>query len=165
MNMEISDAKLHQTTLSRFVERTCQTRNTLVKAIYLLPVFLPVFLLMATSSARGADVSGKWNGALEFDEGNGQTQRLPAHADLKQQNNVVTGKVWKEVSLQCEIEQGQVSGDEISFRFSAPEGEDEEMLIHTVRLTLLSPTEMQGTLEFIAGGQKFRGKLTFTREK
>jgi hypothetical protein len=165
MNTEMSVAKPSHTTLSRFVECTYQARNSPDKIIYLLPRFLPILLFMATSSAVGADVSGKWNGALEVGGGNGQTQRLPAHADLKQQNNVVTGKVWKEVSLQSEIEQGQVSGNEISFRFSAPEGEDEEMLIHTVKLTLVSPTEMRGTLEFSAGGQKFRGNLTFIREK
>jgi len=49
--------------------------------------------------------------------------------------------------------------------FNAPEGEDEQTIIHSVKLALVSPTQMQGTLEFDAGGQKMNGKLTFSREK
>jgi hypothetical protein len=135
------------------------------KAIYLSRPFLPILLLLTTSFALAVDVSGKWNGVLEFKSEDGQTQTAPAHADLKQQNKVVTGKVWKQGDQQFEIEQGQVSENEISFKFSAPEGEDEQVLVHSVKLTLGSPTEMQGTLEFDASGKRFSGKLTFTREK
>lgn len=109
-------------------------------------------------------MSGKWNGSLEFKSDDGRTQSAPAHADLKQQASAVTGKIWKEEGEQFEIEQGQVNGNEISFTFRAPEGEDEQMLIHSVKLTLVSPTRLQGTLEFDAAGQKVSGKLTFTRE-
>jgi hypothetical protein len=49
--------------------------------------------------------------------------------------------------------------------FTAPEGEDEQPLVHSVTLALVSQSQMQGTLEFSAGGQKIQGKLTFTREK
>lgn len=126
---------------------------------------LPILLLLSTSFALVSDVSGKWNGSLEFKGEDGHTQTAPAHADLKQQANAVTGKIWKEEGQQFEIEQGQATGSEISFKFRAPEGEDEQILIHSVKLTVVSPTQLQGTMEFDAGGQKVSGKLTFTREK
>lgn len=115
--------------------------------------------------ALAADVSGKWNGSLEFKNEDGLTQSVTAHAVLKQQGNTVTGKIWKEEGQQFEIEQGQVSDKEFSFTFHAPEGEDEQELIHSVKLTLISRNQLQGTLEFDAAGQKASGKLTLTREK
>jgi len=127
--------------------------------------FLPILLLLTTPFALAADMSGKWNGSLEFKSQDGQTQAAPAHADLKQQNNAVRGKIWKEEGQQFEIEQGQVTGNEISFTFRAPEGEEEQVLVHSVKLTLVSPTQLQGTLQFDAGGQQLSGKLTFNREK
>jgi hypothetical protein len=110
-------------------------------------------------------VSGKWRGSLEFKGEDGQAHTAPAHADLKQQNDAITGRIWKGEGQQFEIEQGQVSGNEISFTFRAPEGEDEQVLVHSVKLTLVSPTQLQGTLQFDAGGQKVSGKLTFTKEQ
>jgi hypothetical protein len=119
----------------------------------------------SASFANAADVSGKWNGFLEFKGEEGKTQTAPAHADLTQQADVVTGRIWKEEGQQFEIEQGKITGNEISFKFRAPEGEDEQVLVHSVKLTLVSPTQLRGTLEFYAGGQKVSGELTFTREK
>jgi hypothetical protein len=127
-------------------------------------LFLPILLLL-TTYAFATDVSGKWNGMLEFKGEDSQGQTVPAHAELKQQNNVVVGKVWKEDGQRFEIEHGQVTGNEVSFTFRAPEGEEEEVIVHSVKLSSVSPTQMQGTLEFDAGGQKFAGKLTFTKEK
>lgn len=126
---------------------------------------LPTILFLLTILAHAADASGKWNGSLEFKGEDGQEQTASVHADLKQQANGITGKVWKEGGQQFEIEQGQVNGNEISFKFRAPEGEDEQILVHSVRLTLVGPTQLQGTLEFEVGGQKVTGKLAFSREK
>jgi hypothetical protein len=50
---------------------------------------------------------------LEFKGEDRQTQTAPAHADFKQQYNVLTGKIWKEGGQQFEIEQGQVIGNEV----------------------------------------------------
>jgi len=102
---------------------------------------------------------------LEFKTEDGRTQTAPAHADLMEQNNVVSGKIWKEEGQQFDIERGQVIGKEIYFEFRAPEGEDEQLLVHSAKLTLVSPTKMQGTLQFDAGGQNVSGRLVFTREK
>jgi hypothetical protein len=131
----------------------------------LISGLLTLLLFSVISFALAVDLSGKWNGSLEFKSEDGLTQSVPAHAVLKQQNKTVTGKIWKEEGQQFEIEQGQVTDKEISFIFHAPEGEDKQVLIHSVKLNLLSPTQLQGTLEFDAAGQKVSGKLTFTREK
>ena len=122
-------------------------------------------LLLLTTLASAADVSGKWNGTLEFKGDNGQSQTVPAHAELRQQNNTVVGTVWKEDGQRFDIEQGRATGSEISFTFKAPEGEENEVLVHSVKLNSVSPTQMQGTLEFDSEGQKFAGRLTFTKEK
>jgi len=75
------------------------------------------------------------------------------------------GKIWKEDDQQFLIEQGKANGDEISFVFNAPESEDEQILVHSVKLVVVGPTRMQGTLEFEAGGQQVSSKLSFTRDK
>jgi hypothetical protein len=129
------------------------------------PKLLFPVLLLLTTFALAADVSGKWNGTLEFKGEDGQAQAVPAHAELKQQNGTLFGTVWKEDGQRFEIEQGRVTRNEILFTFKAPEGEEEEVLVHSVKLSSVSPTQLRGTLEFDAGGQKFSGKLTFTREK
>ena len=46
----------------------------------------------------------------------------------------------------------------------APEGEEEQVIVHSVRLTLVSRTQLQGTLEFELGGQRVSAKLTFSKE-
>jgi hypothetical protein len=160
MNVTVFIAEPPHSLLPRHFGSDHQLRN----AVSLRP-FLAIVLLLTTSFALAADVSGRWNGTLAFKGEDGHMQTAPAHADLKQENKNVSGKIWKEEGQQFEIEQGQVSGNEISFKFSAPEGEDEQILIHYVKLTLVSPTEIQGTLEFDASGKKFSGELTLARDK
>ena len=138
---------------------------TIPIAKYPLRRFFTVLLILTAPSALAADVSGRWSGTLEFTGQDGQTRKASAHADLKQQDHTIQGKIWKEENQQFDVEQGQTTEKEISFTFHAPEGEDEQMLAHLVKLTLVSPTQLEGTLEFDAGGQKFTGKLRFTREK
>jgi hypothetical protein len=128
-------------------------------------MLLSILLLLMTPLAMAADVSGRWSGVVEFAGEGGRTQSAAARAELKQQGNTVAGTIGKEGGQQFDIEQGKVSGNEVSFQFRAPEGEEETVLVHSVKLTLLSPTQMQGTFEFEAGGQKASGKLTLTRDK
>ena len=160
MKVTISIAQPPHFWLGRSFGSNNRARNVLV-----LELFLAILLLLTTSIAIAADLSGKWNGALEFKGEDGQTQTAPAHADLKQDNKLVTGKIWKEEGQEFKIDHGQVNGNEISFQFSAPEGEGEQVVIHFVKLVLVSANKMEGTLEFDGSGQKFSGKLTFTRQK
>ena len=124
----------------------------------------PLIFFWSTLAFAG-DASGRWNGSLELKSENGQAQAAAVHADLKQEANAVTGRVWKEEGEHFEIEQGQATGNEISFRFHAPEGEEEQVVVHSVKLNFSSATELQGTLEFDLEGQKVSAKLTFTKEK
>lgn len=121
-------------------------------------------LLLLTTLAFGADASGRWKGSMEFKGDDGQIQTVSAYAELKQQGSTITGKVWKEQGQQFEIEQGQVTDNQISFKFHAPEGEEEQVIVHSVTLTLVSLTQLQGTLEFELGGQRASAKLTFSKE-
>jgi len=128
-------------------------------------MLVPILLLLMTPFALASDVSGKWSGVVVFAGEGGQTQSAGARAELKQQGQTVAGTIGKDGGQQFEIEQGKVSGNEVSFQFRAPEGEEETVLVHSVKLTLISPTQMQGTFEFEAGGQKASGKLTLNRDK
>jgi len=148
--------------IHRLSNKTTADHPTHVKLIS--KRLFPLIFLLSTLALAG-DASGRWNGSLEFKGENGQSQAALAHADLKQEANAVTGRVWKEEGQHFEIEQGQVTGNEISFKFRAPEGEEEQVVVHSVRLNFVSPTHLQGTLEFELGGQKVSAKLTFNKEK
>ena len=106
------------------------------------------------------------NGSLEAKLPNGEAVVVPSHAELKQQGDAVTGKVWKEVEQQFSIEKGNVDGNRLTFEFKAPEGSDEaDPTMHIVRLSLVSENQLQGEVEFAIEGEKMTGKLTLAREK
>lgn len=144
---------------TRFEDTTKHFLNVRMPAKGLLTLFL-----LWTTFAFAGDTSGKWTGTLEFKGEDGQTQAAAVHADLKQTSGAITGTLWKEEGQHFEIEQGQVKGNEISFKFRAPEGEEEQMVVHSVTATLIGP-KLEGTLEFELGSQKATAKLTLTREK
>jgi len=125
-----------------------------------------LFILLLAPLASAADVTGKWGGSLEGKDPDGETVNVPAHAELKQQGDSVTGKVWKETEHQYSIEKGKIEGNRITFEFKAPEGSEEaEPLVHSVRLTVVSEDQLQGEVEIPMDGGKMTGKLTFAREK
>ena len=125
-----------------------------------------LFILVLAPLASAADVTGKWSGSLEGKDPDGEAVTVPAHAELKQQGDFVTGKVWKEVGHQYSIEKGKIEGSRITFEFKAPEGSEEaEPLVHSVRLTVVTEDQLQGELEIAMDGEKMTGKLTFAREK
>ena len=124
-----------------------------------------LFLLLLAPLLGDADVSGKWTGSLEFKGPDGEAQAVPAYAQLKQEGHSILGTVWKDAKDRFVIENGKIEGDGITFEFKAPEGEDEAILVHTVRLTLVTQVQLEGSLEFEAGGRKMSGKLRFTRDK
>lgn len=134
-----------------------------IDGLLALRLLIPT-LLFLTTVALGANASGRWKGSLEFEGDDGQIQTVSAYADLKRQGSSVTGKIWKEQGQQFEIEQGQVTDNRISFKFHAPEGEEEHVIVHSVRLTLVSPTQLQGTLEFELVDQRVSAKLTLNKE-
>lgn len=124
------------------------------------------FLLTAlfTLSLNAANVSGKWSGSLEFKDPEGHAQTIPAHAEFKQQDQIVTGAVWKEAGHEFRIENGKVEGDRITFEFKAPEGEEDSVLVHTVTLAVTGEGQLQGEVAIEAEGNRMIGKLVLTRE-
>jgi hypothetical protein len=125
-----------------------------------------VLILLLATLAMAADVTGKWSGSLEAKDPDGETVTVQAHAELKQQGDSVTGKVWKKVAHQYSIEKGKIEGNRVTFEFKAPEGsEDAEPLVHSVRLTVVNEDQLQGDLEIPMDGGKMTGKLAFAREK
>ena len=125
-----------------------------------------LFILLLAPLVSAADVTGKWGGSPEVKDPNGETVSVPAHAEFEQQGHSVTGRVWKETEHQYAIEKGKVEGNRITFEFKAPEGsEDAEPLVHSVRLTVVSESQLQGELEIAMDGGKMTGKLSFAQEK
>jgi exosome complex RNA-binding protein Csl4 len=125
-----------------------------------------LFVVLLAPLANAADVTGKWSGSLEAKDPNGETVVIPAHAELKQQGDTVTGRVWKEIEHQFSIEKGKIEQNRITFEFRAPEGsEGSEPVVHSVRVSVVSENQLQGEIEFAMEGDKMTAKLTFTREK
>ena len=124
-----------------------------------------LFMVLMAPFVSAADVSGKWSGSLEFKPPDGQSQIVPAYAEFKQKGDSVTGAVWKDAEDQFRIQKGKIDGNRITFEFTAPEGSEDSALIHTVQLTVVSETQLQGEMEFENGGSKFTAKLTFKRDR
>jgi uncharacterized protein involved in outer membrane biogenesis len=96
----------------------------------------------------------------------GDTQTIPVHAELKQQGKAVTGTIGKEAEQRFPIDKGKIEDGKITFECEAPEGDESSgKRLYTVRLSVISETQLQGELEFEADGNKVTGKLTLTREK
>jgi hypothetical protein len=115
---------------------------------------------------RAADVSGKWSGSAELKTPDGDSQTIPVHAEFKQQDKAVTGAIGKEEAQHWPITKGKIEDGKINFEFEAPEADEASgKRLYTVRLTVVSDTQLQGEFEFDADGTKVTGKLTFTREK
>jgi hypothetical protein len=124
-----------------------------------------MFLLLVAPLASAANVSGNWTGSLEFKSPEGDAQRIPAHAEFKQLDKAITGSVWKDAEHQFRIENGKIEGNNMTFEFNAPEGDEDNMLVHKASLTMTSPTQMEGKVEVEADGNRLTGKLTLTRDK
>lgn len=91
---------------------------------------------------------------------------LPVSAEFKQQDKSVSGSIGKEGQEQYPIEKGAIESSKLSFEFTAPE-EDEASgkRTYTVRLNVVSETQLEGELEFTTNGAKVTGKMTLARAK
>ena len=68
-----------------------------------------LFLLLATA-AFGADVTGKWTGSLDLDNGN----HGGAYVALKQQGSVITGTQGPSAASQFPITSGRIDGGQVT---------------------------------------------------
>ena len=67
-------------------------------------------LVLLATTARAADVSGKWTGELVLDDGNSMT----ACVHLKQAGQAVTGTQGPSEDKQFPITRGRLEGDQLS---------------------------------------------------
>ncbi|HLK20125.1 MAG TPA: hypothetical protein VKT81_14305 [Bryobacteraceae bacterium] len=121
-------------------------------------------IFFLTQFLNAADISGVWSGTIEG-ENEGAAVSIPAHAELKQSGNSVTGKMWKEDGAVYPIEKGKIERDQIALEFTAPEGDPNSSYIHHIKLTRVSENRLEGTLEFEVEGTKVAAKLTLVRNK
>ena len=104
----------------------CYTRlafqGRLMKSVVRLLTLLA--LVMVLPGARGADVSGTWKGAFDF---NGSS--IPLTINLKIAGTAVTGTVEGLPTTPAEIHDGMVAGDTISFSVTTDyQGQDYKLV-------------------------------------
>jgi hypothetical protein len=128
-------------------------------------LYVPLAAFLLFAGVALADVSGKWSGTAELQTPDG-AQALPVTAEFKQQDKSVSGTVGKAGEEQYEIHKGALDGGKLTFEFVAPEEDDPSgKRLYTMRLSVISDTQLQGEFDFLADGTKVTGKVTFTRAK
>ena len=124
-----------------------------------------IFFLFLVNWLSAADVAGKWSGSLEGKGEDGSTISVPAHLELKQAGEAITGTVGKDSAHEYAIAKGKIEGTQITFEFTAPEGDEDSAFVHRVKLAVVSEGRLEGELQFEVEGNKVAGKLTLTRNK
>jgi hypothetical protein len=128
-------------------------------------LYLPLAAFLLLAGIARADVSGKWSGSAEVQTPDG-AHALPVTAVFKQQDQSVSGTIGKEGEEQYPIEKGTLDNAKLTFEFTAPE-EDEASgkRLYTMRLNVLSDSQLQGEFDFVTNGTKVTGKVTLARAK
>ena len=91
---------------------------------------------------------------------------IPVSAEFKQQDKSVSGATGKEGEEQFAIEKGQIDGGKLSFEFTAPEQDEASgKRLYTMRLNVVSESQLEGEFDFLANGAKVTGKVTLARAK
>jgi hypothetical protein len=126
---------------------------------------LPVAAFLLLAGVALADVSGKWSGTAEVPTPDGPHE-IPVTAEFKQQDKSVSGTVGQAGEEQYEIQKGMLDGGKLSFEFVAPEEEEASgKRLYTMRLNVISDTQIQGEFDFVTNGAKVTGKVMFARAK
>jgi len=129
-------------------------------------LILPMAAFFLLAAFAKADVSGKWRGSAEFKTPDGESMVVPISAEFKQQDKSLSGTTGKEGEEQYPIEKGQIDSGKLSFEFTAPEAdEDSGKRTYTLRLNVISESQLQGEFDFLVNGTKMTGKVTLARAK
>jgi hypothetical protein len=129
-------------------------------------LFVSMAAFFAMACFAKADVSGKWRGSAEMKTPDGESLVIPISAELKQQDKSVSGTTGKEGEEQYAIEKGQIDGGKLSFEFTAPEQDEASgKRVYTLRLNVVSESQLEGEFDFLANGTKVTGKVTLARTK
>ena len=139
--------------------------NACARCMRILVSCAVTLLLLGTLALAAADVSGKWRGsaAVKLPDGD---HVVPMSAEFKQQGKSVTGTTGKDGEEQYAIEKGKIEDGKLICEFTAPE-EDESSgkRTYTLRLNIISDTQLEGEFEAMANGEKMTGKVTLARAK
>src|SRR5215470_11970032 len=119
------------------------------------------WVLFFVPLVQAMGVSGKWTGQMEFLGPDGQVQSIAEHAEFQQQEAVLTGTIGHDADFA--ISKGKITDQRLEFEVTAPE--NGENRLYKVTLSVISPTELQGSVEFEQGGEKKTARLTLTRDK
>ena len=115
-------------------------------------------LLLLSTIALLADVTGKWSGSFDITGPNGQVDSNTAFLILKQDGNSVTGTAGPNESEQNDIRAGKVDGNKITFEIALPNGS-------VIKFDLLLADEhIKGSASGEHEGQKLTAKLDVTRK-
>ncbi len=112
-----------------------------------------VLLLGAVTALHAADVSGKWVGASEFVNRDGQARKGPISLTLKQSGEEVTGTAGPTAEQQQEIRKGRISENKLTFEIQDATG------YATVELTVA-----EGSLKGQATFHRDYGDITMKLE-
>ncbi len=119
-------------------------------------VFLLTTLLAAGLAA--ADLTGKWNGTVEF-KGPDGSQTGGAFMELKQQGNEVTGQAGPNEGDLVPISNVKFDGKRLAFEVVGPEGR-----VFKLALEIAGEGKLEGTVNGETdSGDKVTGKITFQK--
>ncbi len=115
-------------------------------------------LLLLSTLALLADVTGKWSGTFDITGPDGNVNSNTAFLILKQDGNSVTGTAGPNESEQNNIRAGKIDGDKISFEVVLENGP-------VIKFDLLLADEhIKGTANGEHEGQKMSAKLDVKRQ-
>ena len=116
------------------------------------------YLLFALTLSA-ADVTGKWEGTVEFKRPDGTPGGGSAFLNLKQSGQEVTGTAGESADEQVPIEKGKIDGEKLTFEINADER------VFKLELTLTGD-KLEGQVKFQdSSGNPMTGKLSLTRVK
>jgi hypothetical protein len=124
-----------------------------------------VAVLFLVQLLNAAYVTGKWSGTLEGKGDDGSAISVPAHMEFKQAGEAITGSVGKDSGHEYAINKGKIADNQITFEFTAPEGDEDSAFIHRVKLAVLGEGRLEGEFQFEVEGNKVAAKLKLTRNK
>lgn len=120
------------------------------------PILLCLFLSIALAfTASAADISGKWSGSFQPDNGDGGS----AYVILKQSGSTITGSGGPDANEQWPGLHGTISGSTVAFEVkSADDGTVYKCVL------VLDGDHLKGEVQFTtAEGQSAKARLDLTR--
>jgi len=113
-------------------------------------------------SMWGADVSGKWSGIIEVNDGSsGDIINTPVKAEFDQKAAQVSGKIGRKEDEECEpIRNARLEGNTLVFEVRSPE----IAAAFKFNLALVGSNRIEGDMRGAIDSGPITGKVKLTRE-